>query len=88
MAFRVSHKKFFFGKELIFPNAYCRVSNVSGDKNNVIVQLTIYDDAIAHILAVNNYNFKPSQSSDSERWDKQAYDYLKTLPEYIDAADC
>lgn len=33
------------------------------------------------------FMFTPSTDDNSVRWDKQAYEYLKTLPEFKNAVD-
>jgi len=78
-----------FGIEL--ENAYMRVGSVSGNKNHLDVALHTYANKNAaenggSTIAVFRCGFKPE--ANGKTWDAQAYDHLKTLPEFADATDC
>lgn len=77
---------------LAIDNAYLRIVNVLGNKEKLTVFVDVFlneTTAQSHYaLGQRNYVFTPSQGESAERWDKQAYEYLKTLDEYVDAIDC
>lgn len=69
-------------------NAYLAIVNVTGDKNKVTFIVNVYDSADKELIVdTQRYNFVPSQDDNAQRWDKQAYEFLKTLDEYKDAID-
>lgn len=72
-------------------NAYLKINYLSGLKDYSI-SVVIYKDAEARhsdkeIIGQEIYNFTYSFNS-LDNVIKQAYDYLKTLPEYINTVDC
>ena len=78
-----------FGIEL--DNAYLRVGSVSGNKNHLDVTVHTFANKTAategnSVISVYKTSFKPVGNGKS--WDAQAYDYLKTLPEFDGATDC
>lgn len=69
--------------------AYIVVTDIRGDKFNLKFTVKIYTNALKNVLLdTEEYNFIPSNDENSERWDKQAYQYLKTLPKYENSIDC
>jgi hypothetical protein len=77
-----SHNK---GLEMVvIPDAYCRVEEVSGSKNLVTCVVSINADA-GSMMKVK-HQFEPSM--DGGNFIQQAYNYLKTLPEFAGAVDC
>jgi hypothetical protein len=78
-----------FGIEL--DNAYLRVGSVSGNKNHLDVAVHTFANKVmakegGSVIAVYTSSFKPTENGKS--WDAQAYDHLKTLPEFESAVDC
>lgn len=68
-------------------NAYIKVSSVAGGKENMAAEVHyLKDNASGDLIKVENYNFEPD--IDGDNFIKQAYHYLKTLPEFSDATDC
>lgn len=69
-------------------DCYCKITNLIGDKSALTFDVTTYKDKTCkYVVAVNKYNFSPILES-SDNFIKQAYLYLKTLPEYKDCKDC
>jgi len=65
--------------------AVCKISSISGSKT----KLTINVSHIGDVASFDRlYSFQPSVSEGSENFIKQAYLYLKTLPEFSGAEDC
>jgi hypothetical protein len=77
-----------FNGELKLVDAYWRVERVSGTKKNaqatVSVSNVVGDNLIQ--VAVKEYSFTPSMNS--KNFIAQAYEHLKTLPEFEGATDC
>ncbi|KWX71622.1 hypothetical protein AMQ84_27255 [Paenibacillus riograndensis] len=77
---------------LTLQNAYIRVQGVNGNKNiaDICLELFVSQQAceeekvpVTHMY----FRFTPDQEEDATRWDKQAYEHLKTLPEFENAVD-
>lgn len=64
-------------------NAYIKVLTVSGSKEKLNITVLFSDGSVNFY---RNYNFTPDL--DGHNFIKQAYLYLKTLPEFADATDC
>jgi hypothetical protein len=73
------------GKSKLAIAAYIKVQNVSGNKNNLNATVMFTDDAIQFS---KNYAFPASVADGAPNFIKQAYEYLKTLPEFENSEDC
>lgn len=74
-------------------DAYVKVSSVSANKEAASVSVIVYaevpsTDIPAQIIDEVNYGFKPSVEDGAKNFITQAYEYLKTLPEFDGASDC
>lgn len=90
MALKKNHIKIISTKEVIFEDAYHRISYISGNKERITFVVSIYaNENITPETFIESieYTFVPSEDENSIRWDKQAYAFLKTKPEYEDAMD-
>jgi hypothetical protein len=68
-------------------NAYVRIAHIAGTKNEITANAVFRkDDAEGEEFQAGAYTFKPSM--DDGNFIKQAYDHLKTLPEFAGAEDC
>ena len=65
--------------------AVCKISSISGSKTKLTVNVSHVGD-VARFERL--YSFQPSVAEGSENFIKQAYLYLKTLPEFSGAEDC
>jgi hypothetical protein len=65
--------------------AYIKVQSISGDKNNVNANVMFTDD---NIQFNKEYFFSASVADGAPNYIKQAYTYLKTLPEFENSEDC
>jgi len=77
---------------LIIEQSYIRVQGVNGFKGILAVNLEVF--LTKEACEVGNepihfikHTFVPDEAEDSLRWDKQAYEYLKTLPDFYGAID-
>lgn len=68
-------------------NCYIKVTMVSADKTNVIAEVMFRkDDAEGAIIKSDRHSFAPNMQG--ENFIKQAYDHLKTLPDFANAVNC
>lgn len=67
-------------------DAYIKVGNISGTKNRFSFTVEIKSNAAAPAVMEETYSMSPSM--DGGNFVKQAYNHLKTLPEYSGAEDC
>jgi len=73
------------GSDVILPNCYIKVDEVSGNKDKVqiLVAFIINDE----VVDTTRVSFAPSVADSSDNFIKQAYEHLKTLPEFLGATD-
>ena len=70
----------------IFEDAYLKVTSFSGSKETVSFALSIFKKKDGVLLQKQEYLF--AMDLEGSNPIKQAYEYLKTLPEFSDAVDC
>jgi len=73
------------GNQKITFSAYVKVINITGSKTQLDVEVLFKSDS--HKFT-KNYLFAPSVSTGSVNFIAQAYEHLKTLPEFAGAKDC
>lgn len=84
----IQHTPDGFETPSILNNAYIRVEGLHGDKNRISINVVFYkkqDEVMTQALA-KFYSFNPSMGGGN--FIKQAYEHLKTLPEFAGAEDC
>lgn len=62
---------------------YIKVESVRGDKTHVTVRVSLKSDKF---IVFREYGFAPKM--DAQNFIAQAYEHLKTLPEFAGATDC
>ena len=67
-------------------DAYIKVGNINGTKNRFSFTVEIKANAEAPAVMEETHSIAPSM--DGGNFIKQAYDHLKTLPEFSGATDC
>jgi hypothetical protein len=82
--FKVSIAISFDRPEISSMEAYIKVDTVQGTKSNVVAQVDYLVDG--QLVQKQSYAFVPSM--DSGNFIAQAYNHLKTLPEFAGAVDC
>lgn len=87
MALSKSITKTVYGQEITIPNAYIKIKRIQGHKGNLSVSVSTYDQKDGDEIEHDSIVFVPSVSDGSDNFIKQAYDHLKTLPEYADTED-
>lgn len=75
-----------FNEPSTFPDAYIRVEKVETTKQSSTALVATYKEAEGQFLVSNLYGFVPDLTGANHI--QQAYEYLKTLPEFANATDC
>ena len=75
-----------FGDDVVFNNSYIKISALYGDKNSLRIEVNVHKTENGAILDRQQYYFSPTL--EGKNFIAQAYDYLKTLPEFAGAMDC
>ena len=65
---------------------YIKVRAISGDKNSVTASVSFSANQSAETFAMGEVTFTPSM--DGKNFIAQAYEHMKTLPEFAGAIDC
>jgi hypothetical protein len=86
MAIQKSYTLNVCDKEVIFENAYCKVNKQEGTKNIVYFDVTFLTQKDGQKIGSEIYQFTPDLSG--ANFIAQAYEHLKTLPEFAGAEDC
>lgn len=73
------------GKTSVEMDAYIRVNNVIAKKPVSFIDVEIKTGDVGRM---EQYQFEADLSDSAENHIKQAYKYLKTLPEFAGAVDC
>lgn len=77
-----------FNEESVIKNAYIQIYEVSGGKLNLNVKYFIKQENKVNVVDRRSFNFSPSVENNSANFIAQAYNHLKTLPEFAGAVDC
>jgi hypothetical protein len=88
MALKITKQINVFGEPASY-ECYTVITRIEGDKT--FIQFEIEDRRFSnqeYVIQYLKYNFIPEVEDNSENFIKQGYEYLKTLEEYEDAADC
>jgi hypothetical protein len=75
-----------FAGELVCSSAYWRIEQIIGNKQGLTFIVNAYVTGQGPMLHSEQFLFVPEL--DGNNFIKQAYEYLKTLPEFADATDC
>lgn len=76
-----------FDIEVSIPDCYIRVTELKGGKALLFFMADYHKSAEAGSIYRKRFSFSPSVSNGSENFIKQAYEHLKTLPEFANAED-
>jgi hypothetical protein len=72
---------------IVVDGSYCRVENISlRNKNNLAIVVSMYKDT--NKPAFDRKNFVGQYDLNGGNVLAQAYEHLKTLPEFANAEDC
>jgi hypothetical protein len=74
-----------YGQDVTIKDAYLKVINVNGDKNNLKIVVGIFDQKDGSLVEKIDGAFVPNLE---DNFIKQAYRYLKTLDQFVGSEDC
>lgn len=86
MALRKSVTLKAYGKDVVLEDVYIKVAEVSGDKTDMTAKVELLGGVEGSKLHDTSYVFQHKLTGVNVI--AQAYEYLKTLPEFADATDC
>lgn len=86
MALEKNYTLIIAGKQVVFANAYIQVDQQEGTKERVRFAVNAVTRKDGELIERKVYEFAPNL--DGGNFIKQAYDHLKTLPEFAGANDC
>jgi|LakMenEpi03Aug12_release.lakeMendotaPanAssembly.Ray.scaffolds.fasta_scaffold3501436_1 hypothetical protein len=69
-------------------NAYIRVDSISGTKSRVNIFVGMYKNIDNSFLQAHTLTFVFHPNLEGKNFIAQAYEHLKTLPEFAGATDC
>lgn len=75
-----------FKIEITIPNVYIKIVRIEGTKDNVSATVYCYQNQNEDVLKQFSCSFKPDL--DGKNFIAQAYEHIKTLPEFVNATDC
>ena len=68
--------------------AYCRVEKLIEQKTSASFDVGYYDADVKKRIASKSFMFTPDMTDGAKNYRAQAYEHLKTLPEFSGAIDC
>ncbi len=74
------------GIEVKVENAYLQISKISGSKDKIEFFVECKQSKDTTTFKTERYEFQPSL--DGRNFIAQAYEHLKTMPEFAGATDC
>lgn len=75
-----------FGEVSSFQNCYIKVIDVVGTKNNIMSRVGFFKEKEGLLLQEKTFDVLADMNG--ANFIKQAYDHLKTLPEFSGVEDC
>jgi hypothetical protein len=75
-----------FDTDIVFERAYIKVRSINMSKNNAQMNVDFYSEENGKVINMKQYNFIAALAGNNPI--AQAYDYLKTLPEFSGAENC
>jgi hypothetical protein len=75
-----------FGDDVTFVDSYIKIEKLAGGKEQLGINVSFYKKQNEQIVDSKNYLFTPSL--EGKNFISQAYDHLRTLPEFAGATDC
>ena len=75
-----------FGDDVTFIDAYIKIEKLDGNKEQIGINVSFYRKLNEQIIDNKNYLFTPLL--EGKNFIAQAYEHLKTLPDFAGAVDC
>ena len=74
------------GTAVDFPNAYCKITAITGNKEAVTATIGTLSKQDGELITSTSFQFAPAL--DEKNFIAQAYDAAKKLPDFESATDC
>jgi len=87
MALKLNYEKNIEGFPPVFARSYCKIDRVTATKANAIAFVLYLSEDKSIVLGSKEISFVPSVEDGSKNFISQAYDHVKTLPEFSGAED-
>ena len=88
MALNVLYVKEITGFSPVHAQSYVLVFSVTATKEKGVANVVFYNLDKSIVLNSQQYPFEVSVDDNAKNFIKQAYNHLKTLPEFAGAKDC
>ena len=88
MALKIKFSKKLSGFPTVSANSYCRVERVNATKTMSVCSVVYFTEDKSEMLGNADFIFSSSVEESAQNHIAQAYNYLKTLPEFSAAEDC
>jgi hypothetical protein len=77
-----------FGQISNLTNCYCKVTQIVGDKTKINFKVAVMNEEKNFVYQDETFGFDPSVDENAKNFIAQAYEHLKTLPQFASAVDC
>jgi hypothetical protein len=74
-----------YGQDVTIQDAYLKVINVAGNKNNMQIVVGVFDKKDGNLVEKIDGVFVPNLE---DNFIKQAYRHLKTVAQFVGSEDC
>ena len=74
------------GTAVEFPNAYCKITAITGNKEAVTATINTLSDQAGELITSTSFQFEPDL--DGKNFIAQAYSAAKKLPEFENSTNC
>jgi hypothetical protein len=85
MALKLHYQKSIEGFPSVSAKSYCKIDRVTATKANAVAFVLYLSEDKSIVLGGKEISFVPSVEDGSKNFIAQAYDYVKTLPEFLGA---
>jgi len=75
-----------YGKQLVFEHAYIKVETLHGNKQSLTFSADYFSEKGGQLFKRQDFTFE--HQLENQNAIAQAYEHLKTLPEFEGAVDC
>lgn len=86
MALQTNYVLQIHDQSIVIANAYCKVLRIAGTKDSLSYDVNVMDEQNGKSYRVLSFDFAPKMNGGN--FIAQAYQHLKTLPEFENAMDC
>lgn len=87
MALQKDLSKKAYGQTVSIPNAYIKVMEVKGGKTSIRAKVMSFASSDTQSPEIDTVFYRFTPDLNGENFIRQAYVFLKTLPEFADAED-